>query len=259
MGTSPSAEAVASALPGFDAVTVHAQPLAAGIAREAEWLATSAASGQPQAHLWTAPLGIVAPRRCTLLPGWPAAAADARHGEVQVRASGGGVVPQGPGVWNLSLVWTAPGTTPSGTDGIYRALCASLAAALARLGVRAAPQAVGGAFCDGRYNLATGGRKLVGTAQAWRRAGGVPMVLAHAVIVVDADPVALVEQANAFEAALGTATRYRAQALTSLAEACGEVGIEARALAALAAQFTRGGAALRERLHPPEEYGHGVA
>jgi lipoate-protein ligase A len=112
--------------------------------------------------------------RYTALPGFAAAAADPTHGQVQVRASGGGLVPQGAG-----RVEPEPGLArgigraggPSGTDAIYRALCDALAAALARLGVAASPQPVEGSFCDGRFNLAVGGRKLVGTAQAWRRVG----------------------------------------------------------------------------------------
>lgn len=238
-------------LPRFGFVAVHRTPLAAGIATEAQWLARSAELGQAGAHLWTAPPGLVVPRRYTALPGFSAAAALAAaggvHGEVQVRSSGGGLVPQGPGVWNLSLTWPAPSASPSDTEAIYRGLCEGLARALARLGVNARPQGVDGSFCDGRYNLATGGAKVAGTAQAWRRVAGVPMVLAHAVIIVSADPAALTARANAFEAALGTATRYREDAVTSVARAAGQraagsadpSGIEARALVVLAEEFAR--------------------
>lgn len=277
-----------SVLPTFGFVTVHDQPLAGGVAHEAGWLGDSAALGQASAHLWTAPTGIVVPRRYTALPGWAMAAAQAGHGEVQVRTSGGGLVPQGPGVWNLSLAWPAPSAMPTGTDAVYRGLCEQLAVALARLGVTASPQAVAGSFCDGRYNLAVGGRKLVGTAQAWRRVDGVAMVLAHAVVVVAADPAELTARANAFEAALGTATRYQAQALTSVAcaadqadhrqagppnnpagdQACRRAShqpgkpcdqptdIEARTISVLAEQFAR---VLAPRAHHPKESDHGVA
>nr|WP_259374287.1 lipoate--protein ligase [Calidifontimicrobium sp. SYSU G02091] len=243
-------------MPVFGFVTVHRRPVTAGVAHEADWLAGSAALGRASAHLWTAPTGIVVPRRYTALPGWAAAAADGRHGEVQVRASGGGLVPQGPGVWNLSLAWPAPGAAPAGTEAIYRDLCAALAAALARLGIQASPQPVAGSFCDGRYNLAVDGAKLAGTAQAWRRVAGVPMVLAHAVIVVSADPVALTARANTFEAALGTSTRYRADALTSVAQAAGATDIEARTLTALAEQLAR---VVPPRVVASTENPHGVA
>lgn len=261
MATSLKAEA---ALPTFGFVTMHRQPLADGVAHEADWLAASAALGQASAHLWTAPSGIVVPRRYTWLPGWAAAAADRRHGEVQVRASGGGLVPQGPGVWNLSLAWPAPAAVPTDTDALYRGLCSALAATLARLGVAASPQPVVSSFCDGRFNLAVRGRKLVGTAQAWRRVAGVPMVLAHAVIVVSADPAALTARANAFEQALGTATRYRAEALTSVAACIHPAGAppaapadtEARVLTALAEQLAR---VVPPRVHHTQEIEHGAA
>jgi lipoate-protein ligase A len=224
-------------LPAFGTVTVHDQPLQGGVACESGWMARCAASGRAEAHLWQAPVGLVVPRRYTLLPGWPAAR-DAAAGELQVRSSGGGLVPQGPGVWNLSLVWPTPGAMPTDTTAVYLALCARLAAAFAQLGIVATPQPVTGSFCDGRFNLAVNGRKLVGTAQAWRRVAGRPLVLAHAVIVVDAEPERLTAQANAFEEALGSGTRYRADALTSVAiEAAQETQVTLRALHAIAGCF----------------------
>ena len=201
-------------LPLFGFVSVHERPLVDGIASEADWMASAAATGRATAHLWRGEPGLVVPRSCTLLPGWAAAA---RTHRVQVRASGGGVVPQGPGVLNLSLVWRAEAAAPRNTEAIYHALCGELAGALARLGIGAAPQAVAGSFCDGRYNLAVAGRKLAGTAQSWRRIAGAPVVLAHAVIVVDADPQELTAVANAFERDLGSGRQYRAEALTSVA------------------------------------------
>lgn len=227
------------ALPRFPFVAIHESPLADGIAAEDEWLQRCAALQRPSAHLWRGTEGLVVPRRYTALPGWAAAVAALPPGHVQVRASGGGLVPQGEGVWNLSLAWPAPGATPSGTDAVYTALCDALAAAFARLGIAAGAQPVEGSFCDGRYNLAVGGRKLVGTAQAWKRVGGVPVVLAHAVIVVTADPQALSARANDFEARLGTPVRYRADALTSVARAAGGADIESRTLQVLAEQFAR--------------------
>ena len=235
-------------LPLFGFVTVHERPLADGIAAEAEWMASAAATGRAAAHLWRGEPGLVVPRSCTTLPGWPAAAKAHR---VLVRASGGGVVPQGPGLLNLSMVWRTDANAvasgaPSGTEAIYRAMCDRLVDALARLGIAAAPQAVEGSFCDGRFNLAVAGRKLVGTAQSWRRVAGMPVVLAHAVIVIDADPQALTEAANAFERDLGSGRRYRAEALTSVALAwqlahsrAPALDMEVRLSAALAERFAR--------------------
>jgi hypothetical protein len=92
----------------------------------------------------------------------------------------------------------------------------------------------------GRWNLAVQGRKLAGTAQAWRRFGARQVVLAHAVIVVGADPAELTERANAIECDLGRGRPYRADALTSLARAAPQIkGLEARTLEVLAAQLAR--------------------
>lgn len=236
-------------LPRFSFVSVHERPLADGIAAEAGWMASAAATGSAAAHLWHGEPALVVPRSYTTLPGWPAAA---RAHRVLVRASGGGVVPQGPGLLNLSLVWRADADadatagSPRGTEAIYRALCDWLTSALARLGIAAMPQAVAGSFCDGRFNLAMAGRKLVGTAQSWRRIAGMPVVLAHAVIVVDADPQALTEAANAFERDLGSGRRYRAEALTSVALAwqqahgrAPEAGLAGRLSTALAEHFAQ--------------------
>lgn len=240
-------------LPPFGFVSVQRTPLADGVAQEADWMAACAASGRARAQLWQGRDGLVVPRRCTALPGWPAALAAQAPGSVLVRASGGGLVPQGPGLWNLSLVWPAPTAQAAGMDAIYRDLCRELASALARLGIAASPQPVAGSFCDGRYNLAVGGRKLLGTAQAWRRLGGRLVVLAHAVIVVDADPQALTDRCNDFEAALGQGRPYRADALTSLRRCAPALAdLEDRTLAVLAEQFAR---VVPPRLHLETNHG----
>ena len=240
------------ALPVFGFVCLHRRPLIDGVDCEAQWARECAATGRASAHLWQGSEGFVVPRRYASLPGW---VQRPRELSLLVRASGGGLVPQGPGVWNLSLLWPAPSSMPTDTTAVYRALCGELSAALVRVGIEgAAPQAVEGSWCDGRFNLAVRGAKLVGTAQAWKRVraiasspAGVPVVLAHAVIVVTADPDALTARANACEAALGNATRYRADALTSVARCLGVhaagsaelAAIETRTLTVVAEQFAR--------------------
>lgn len=206
-------------LPRFDRVSWHPAPLPDGIEREAQWAEQAAAGAAPAANLWCGTPGFVAPRHEAHRAGWAAAAAaSAACGwPLQLRHSGGGLVPQGPGILNLSLVWRAD--VPQPIEAIYRALCDRIAAALARLDIAADTQAVEGSFCDGRYNLASAGRKLVGTAQAWRRIAAVPVVLAHALVFVAADFEALVARANAFETASGGARRYRAETMTSVERA----------------------------------------
>ena len=238
-----------SALPTFGFVTLHEAPLADGAASEADWLARAAASGRPAAHLWRGAAGFSAPRSYQRLPRWAEACSTsgAAGWPVQLRASGGGLVPQGPGVLNLSLGWPRASAAPVAFDAVYRELGVALTEALKRLGIATSLQPVKGSFCDGRFNLAHRGRKLVGTAQAWRRVGGQPVVLAHAVIVVSADPASLTEAANRFERMAGSERCYRAAALTSVAEAwCDAHGagdaphdIDARVAMCVSEQFAR--------------------
>jgi hypothetical protein len=260
--TSPDDRATVLPRLGAGAFTVHGAPLPDGVAREAQWMADAAATGHAGAHLWSAPASLVVPRSYERLPNWAAAcAASAAAGwPVQVRSSGGGLVPQGPGVLNLSIAWASASATPRDTDAIYQALCQRLAAAFAQWGVLAVPQGVDGSFCDGRFNLAFEGRKLVGTAQSWRRVAHIPVVLAHAVILVDCDTQALTARANAFEAAAGSPRRYRADALTSLAQAWRAAHLGAEAPRDLSSQWAGAlGQALAQTLAPdvPQPKGGG--
>lgn len=245
-------------LPTFGFVAVHQAPLQDGVAAEAAWCAQAAETGWPTARLWRQERALVVPRSYERRPHWhEACAASAAQGwPVQVRASGGGLVPQGPGVWNLSLVWRTDSATPTATDAVYAALTDSLRAALLRLGIESQAQAVTGSFCDGRFNLAVSGRKLVGTAQAWRRIGGFPVVLAHAATLVSADPAALTAAANRFEALCGSDQRYDPGASTSVAlawrsahrdEGGAAPDLEAQWLKVVAEQFAR---VLPPRVHP---------
>lgn len=131
---------------------------------------------------------------------------------------------QGPGIINLSLAWPVQQPLGEAAEPIYHSLCAVLQRTLARFGVASHARTVNGSFCDGRYNLACGegeaARKIVGTAQYWRplAAGGGHVVLAHAVILIDADLSAAHQAANAFEAQLGSERVYCADKTVTLAQ-----------------------------------------
>lgn len=111
---------------------------------------------------------------------------------VIVRQTGGTAVPQGDGVLHLSLLFPrlARKTT---TDAYYRLLCDPFLQWFAGYGLSAYTGALPGSYCDGTYNVLVDGRKLIGTAQAWR--GGLAgfssahpgYVLAHACVTVDVD------------------------------------------------------------------------
>jgi hypothetical protein len=197
---------------------------------EIEWL-EQALGGISTAALWIGKQGLVAPmsyQRHENLIGSCAASAS-RGWPVRFRRSGGGVVPQGPGILNLSLA--RPCDRPPGdlAESIYADLCLVLTQALAAIGINATTRPVSGSFCDGRFNLAVTSvkdevsRKIAGTAQYWRHAGSRHAVLAHALLIVDADPLALVEETNRFETALASGRQYDCDALTSVSRAWRDV------------------------------------
>ncbi|NOV27010.1 lipoate--protein ligase family protein [Cupriavidus necator] len=222
-----------------------------------------AAQGRQVARLWEAPLSLVVPRTYLRHAGLETARAEfARNGcPVFLRMSGGGLVPQGPGILNLSLAYPVGRPPGALSDAVYLHLCAVLGEGLRTLGIETHWQAVAGSFCDGRYNLAwgppAGARKIAGTAQYWRRApaavqaadGQRHLVLAHAVLLVSADPGQINARANAFEAAIGSERRYDADKVVSVREALLAGTPAAKDGAALMAEVS---AALRSSLgqHP---------
>jgi lipoate-protein ligase A len=190
---------------------------------EMSWL-EQALAGQATAAVWTGSKGLVAPlsyRKHASLADACMASAE-RGWPVRWRRSGGGVVPQGPGILNLSLAYPCAQGVPA-SQAVYVHLCGVLGQALAGLGISSSAREVKGSFCDGRFNLATQGRgsarKIAGTAQYWRRAGTRHAVLAHALLLVDADPALLCQQANRFEAALGSDRHYDSDTLTNVRQA----------------------------------------
>lgn len=102
------------------------------------------------------------------------------------RLTGGGAVPQGPGVLNLALSYGVEnGET---IDAAYAGLAAILRGALSGLGLELEAGETPASFCDGKWNLNSHGKKIVGTAQRWKaRPEGGFRVLAHALILVEGD------------------------------------------------------------------------
>ena len=196
-------------------------------------LLSLAASGRCVAHLWEAPLSLVVPRSYQRFATLERARAEfeERGCPVFLRMSGGGLVPQGPGILNLSLAYPVRGTVGGLSEVVYRHLCAILVKALGTLGLQTHWQTVDGSFCDGRFNLAWGpsgdARKIAGTAQYWRRVEAVSqgsssplhVVLAHAVLLVSADPEEINQRANAFEDAIGSGKHYLSARVVTVQQA----------------------------------------
>lgn len=191
----------------------------------------------PQARIWQGTQGLVVPRTYSRNPlfktcrssmaesGWP----------IDIRQSGGGLVPQGPGIWNLSLSWRQYGKPLDLAQAAYPFICGIVQQALQQCSIESAPQAVEGSFCDGRFNLAVWHgqyQKIVGTAQIWRldttsnphpsrpRRPGDPagwhLGLVHAVILVKVNEKALTLKTNLAEQLLQSSTRYQADKICSL-------------------------------------------
>lgn len=218
-------------------------------ARFDESLLEHAAGHGPTASIWQARHGLVVPRTYRQFPGFESACERfAEQGwPITVRQTGGGIVPQGPGILNLSLAYRVEGPPMRHSEPGYVLICALLAQALQGLGIDAFPAPVGGSFCDGRYNLAVrlNGEtvKIAGTAQMWRRLPGTEvghMGLVHALILLDVDTGGVTRAANAFETEIGSERRYRADRVVSAAELLAtSLGLETAFSHALAAALAR--------------------
>lgn len=162
---------------------------------------------------------LVAPANEARRPGFAAAeaASAARDWPIVRRRSGGLTVPNGQGVLNLAIAELAG--RPEDPAAVYRRLGGMIAGVLERHGVSSSLGPVPGAFCDGRYNVVVGGRKLAGTAQRWERRadGSGTVMLAHALILADLHVQAAVEAVNDYYERLGRPSGFTASAVVTLA------------------------------------------
>ena len=204
-------------------------------ARFDESLISEAARNGPIASVWQAEQGMVVPRTYRNHEGFDAACqAFAEQGwPITVRLSGGGIVPQGPGIINLSLAYAVDGPPMAHSDCAYQLICTIVQRALEEHHIATHTGAVSGSFCDGRYNLVHGNsqaeKKVAGTAQLWRRIklpdvdaqGNQPapiaqIVLVHALILADVDVKAVTQRANRFEKAIHHDQQYEPDRMASL-------------------------------------------
>lgn len=126
--------------------------------------------GQPRYTVWRTHQALIVPRG---MPGRAHFETASRNAEaagwpVYERDTGGDLTPQSPGIVNLSLVFRVDDAKPSIADAYRRLTQPVIAFLKAQYGIDAVTATVPGAFCDGAYNIAVGGRKLGGTAQRWR-------------------------------------------------------------------------------------------
>lgn len=177
----------------MNAPLTYVEGIAEGLALEA---AAFAAQGAVTC-LWSPRRrALVCPASLRLKPGFETAKRNSatRGWPLHLRPTGGGAVPQGPGVLNLALAFTADRTF-SIEDG-YRLITRIIQNAIpAGWATGATPNS----FCDGAWNLSLNGRKVVGTAQRIRPVGnGQRRILAHALILVEGDLAAGAAAVDAF-------------------------------------------------------------
>lgn len=192
------------------AVRVDALDTHAALDRERELL--ERVSGDPGLRylwLWEAPRSLVVPQRLARLPRFDAAAAAlAQDGwPVAVRATGGDVTPQGPGIVNVTHTYACNEGHRFDLAGEYDRLCTPIERALgpgAERGWRA------GAFCDGAYNVQWNGLKFAGTAMRFRQCRADRSrhaVMAHALMLMAPPETEAIAALNTLLEALGEPRR----------------------------------------------------
>ncbi|MCY4336747.1 MAG: hypothetical protein OXC60_18995 [Litoreibacter sp.] len=191
---------------------------AAGLAYEMELFTRTGL----QIGMWSAQSrGLVCPAAYERRDGFLEAKqnSQARGWPVHLRPTGGGTVPQGPGVDNLALAFN-PARGTSIEDG-YRLLTDIIKQGFGSNGGAFEAGDTPGSFCDGAWNLSVEGRKIVGTAQRWRpNRGGHPRVLAHALFLTTDTYAEGSDVVSAFHCDLGLSPVAR-KAHTSLEAAFG--------------------------------------
>lgn len=192
----------------------------AALVRETEALAeVTAQTGQRRLWLWQAKTRcLVAPKKLSSLPGFAASAeALAACGwPVHLRSTGGDVTPQGPGVVNVSHLYTSPPTKRFDLDEEYGRLCAPIEVAL---GAGASRGWLPGAFCDGAHNVQWHGKKFAGTAMRFRphqTDKARYAVLAHALMLIAPPEPEAINALNLFLAGLGQPRVIHANVHTGL-------------------------------------------
>jgi len=203
-----------------------------GMARDRELGLAVAGGTPPTFRVWVSPRSLAVSRQDARLPAFYDAAAElaANGWPVIVRETGGFAVALDPGIVNLSLV--IPRSLLAGIPGpsidlVYHLLCRPIRQTLSSLNIKTGFGSVPRAFCDGRFNLVVDGKKIAGTAQAWRAgrigqiANGDGYVLAQAALLVDSDIHRITDVVNRFYRLAGRPAQFSATELVSVRDCLG--------------------------------------
>jgi lipoate-protein ligase A len=150
-----------------------------------------------------------------------AAEASARRGwPVVVRRTGGGPVPQTSGTLNVSLAYATPREETPTIDAAFKHFADAMLAALQSCGVAGAVGEIEGSCCPGRYDIAIGGKKIVGIAQRRRQGQNdgqlLSAVLVHAMVWVDGTLDPEIDQLERFLNEAGERTTFRRDVMGTL-------------------------------------------
>ena len=192
-----------------------------GAALEWETRLFEEVSRRPKKHflkLWQGTQSLVAPKKLAAKSGFKAAAAELGMAgwPVHVRATGGDATPQGPGIVNVTHVYTWASGGPFDIPAAYHRICRPIEAAL---GQGAAHGWQPGAFCDGAYNVQWNGLKFAGTALRFRPCRddkSSHTVLAHALMLFEPPSSVAIAAINQFLTRLGEQRTIRYDAHTGL-------------------------------------------
>jgi len=132
------------------------------------------------------------------------------------RMSGGKAVWQDRGYLNFSVIAHSQ-SLKIGIPEAYRKFSEVFSFGLRELGLEAEFQQVAGAFCDGPYDLAVRGKKLVGTAQIQKRG----LLIVQGTILVDCDLNEMIEKISDFYEFAGEPVQLRQEVMTTLAHELG--------------------------------------
>ena len=189
------------------------------LSREMELLeAVSRDPSQRFLWLWQGTRSLVVPRKLAVHPDFQATAnaLAAKGWPAHTRATGGDATPQGPGIINVTHVYSLPAREAFHIDTEYDRICTPIEAAL---GAGATRGWQPGAFCDGAHNVQFNAKKFAGTAMRFRpsRADRSRVtVMAHALMLVEPPSASTIAAINDLLGRLGQGRVIKPEAHTGL-------------------------------------------
>jgi len=178
-------------------------------------------------RLWrTSPCLVVTPLLAHRAAFAAAAEASAERGwPVVVRRTGGGPVPQTVGTLNVSLAAAYPRAQTPSIDAAFMQFADASLVALQSCGITGGVGEIEGSCCPGRYDIAVGGKKIIGIAQRRRQGSNhgqsLSAVLVHAMVWAEGDLHPEIDHLERFLAEAGAPTRFRRDVMGTLQEISG--------------------------------------